>query len=142
MSFGTGPHPSTVLMIKAMSEVDFTERSVLDFDTGTSVLSILAEKLGARKVYAIDMDDWSIYYARENIKENHCRNILVEKADSFEGSSAFDIILANINKYVIQAHFTNMLLHLKEGGIIVVSGLLETDLLDMEHVTTNNGFKI
>ena len=70
MSFGTGHHATTYMMIEQMSGMDLQNKSVVDFGTGTGVLAILAEKMGAISVEAIDNDDWSIENARENIFNN------------------------------------------------------------------------
>ena len=82
MSFGTGHHATTYLMISTMRYHDFRNCSVLDFGTGTGVLAILACKLGAASVLAIDSDEWSIENARENTEVNHCPAIRIEKRDS------------------------------------------------------------
>ncbi len=74
MSFGTGHHATTYMMMQQMRELDFAGKNVFDFGTGTGVLAILAEKLGAQKVIAIDNDDWSIENADENVKRNNCTN--------------------------------------------------------------------
>ena len=85
MSFGTGHHATTFLMVEKMEKIDFKNKTVLDFGTGTGVLAILAEKLGAAKVIAIDNDEWSINNAIENIEANNCKNIFVEKRSDLEG---------------------------------------------------------
>ena len=74
MSFGTGHHATTYLMIEQMSQLDFNNKLVIDFGTGTGVLAILAEKLAAASVIAIDNDNWSIENAGENILKNNCKN--------------------------------------------------------------------
>ncbi|MFI5196733.1 MAG: 50S ribosomal protein L11 methyltransferase, partial [Chitinophagales bacterium] len=79
MSFGTGHHATTQQMIMLMKDIPFAGCSVLDFGTGTGVLAILAEMLGAKQVLAIDNDEWSVENARENIERNYCKNIIVEK---------------------------------------------------------------
>lgn len=101
MSFGTGHHATSYLMMQQMSRLDFTQKTVLDFGTGTGVLAILAQKMGAAKVLAIDNDDWSIDNALENIANNHVQNIVVEKADTINTNEHYDIVLANINLNVI-----------------------------------------
>ncbi|RYF88826.1 MAG: 50S ribosomal protein L11 methyltransferase, partial [Chitinophagaceae bacterium] len=107
MSFGTGHHATTFLMIQEMSTIDFAGKTVTDFGTGTGVLAILAEKLGASKVLAIDNDDWSINNARENIETNSCKRIQLEKAEVMLPNKV-DIILANINLNVIVANLINL----------------------------------
>jgi len=127
MSFGTGHHATTYMMIKWMKEIDHKEKSVLDFGTGTGVLAILAEKLGASKIAAIDNDDWSIENANENILGNNCSRILLQKADSLDFAGQFNIILANINKNVLLANMEKLQQHLAKEGVLIISGLLEGD---------------
>jgi ribosomal protein L11 methyltransferase len=127
MSFGTGHHATTYMMISAMRDYDFKQRSVVDFGTGTGVLAILACKLGADPVLAIDTDDWSIENARENIEVNGCEGIRIEKRDSLAGTGRFDFILANINLKVILENMENIRQHLSESGVFIGSGVLESD---------------
>jgi len=133
MSFGTGHHATTFMMIRAMGELDFRGKRVLDFGTGTGVLAILAERLGAGSVLAIDNDDWSIANAEENIEANGCKKVKLRKMNNLSDvSTTFDILLANINKHVILAEMGAMGQHLVEGGVILLSGLLEDDYKDIE----------
>lgn len=127
MSFGTGHHATTFMMIQQMGEIDFTGKIVLDFGTGTGVLAILAEKLGAKKIIAIDHDEWSIENANENISNNHCSRIELKKADTASVDNSFDVILANINKNVILDNFSLLVKHLAPGGVMLLSGLLIDD---------------
>lgn len=124
MSFGTGHHATTCLMIEVMSHIDFKNKSVLDFGTGTGVLSILAEKLGASSVLAIDCDEWSINNAQENIHMNSCKKILIEKRDNIIGIPVVDIILANITCNVLEENAENLLM---KGSHLVLSGFLLND---------------
>ena len=127
MSFGTGHHATTYLMIQQMSKIDFKGKKVADFGTGTGVLAILAEKMGGENIVAIDYDDWSIENSKENFQRNDCKNIKLEKADTFPSSDEFDIILANINKNVIQDNATNLSTSVKNNGLLLLSGLLKED---------------
>jgi len=143
MSFGTGHHATTFMMIRAMRDLPLQGKQVLDFGTGTGVLAILAERLGAGKVMAIDNDDWSISNAQENIENNGCNIVIVSKLDSLSKLDAgFDVILANINKHVILAEMAAMGQHLGMGGVILLSGLLEDDYKDIENEATRNNFSI
>jgi ribosomal protein L11 methyltransferase len=132
MSFGTGHHATTCLMIQAMQYLDFKDRRVLDFGTGTGVLAILAERLGAREVIAVDIDDWSIENARENIAENHCQAIRLEKMDAVPAIGPFDILLANINKPVILIELPAIKQQIAPQGVILLSGLLQDDQAEIE----------
>jgi ribosomal protein L11 methyltransferase len=127
MSFGTGHHATTLMMLQQMREVDFKDKSVLDFGTGTGLLAILAERLGAKKIIAIDNDDWSIENAKENIKNNGCSSIMLQKADSPQMDETFDIVLANINRNVIVGNFHFLTSQLAMGGTLLLSGILKED---------------
>jgi len=142
MSFGTGHHATTFLMIKAMSEVEFKNKTVLDFGTGTGILAILAEKCDANKVIAIDNDEWSIQNAAENIKENHCKKIILQENSSLDKTGIFDIILANINKNIILHHLASFKQHLAKGGVLLLSGLLNIDYNEIDKEAQNNNFRI
>lgn len=127
MSFGTGHHPTTLLMAKGMREIEFQKRTVLDFGTGTAILAILAEKLGAGVVLAIDNDDWCIENAAENIAQNRCTRIKLEKADHLDSAEKFDIILANLNRNIIIDQLSSFRDHLTKNGTLLISGLLAGD---------------
>jgi ribosomal protein L11 methyltransferase len=127
MSFGTGHHATTSMMIKMMSELDFAGKKVLDFGTGTGILAIIAERLGATEIIAIDNDDQSIINAKENLKLNSSSNIEIIKASSAEGNNRFDIILANIIRTVISRNLHAFTKQLAPGGLILLSGLLQED---------------
>ncbi|HSB92878.1 MAG TPA: 50S ribosomal protein L11 methyltransferase, partial [Flavitalea sp.] len=124
---GTGHHATTWLMIHQMSQLDFAGKTVLDFGTGTGVLAILAEKLGADTITAIDNDDWSIENAKENLDLNHSFRVLLQKAGDLSGYSSFDIILANINKHVLLDQMQAIKQHLDKHGVVIFSGLLVGD---------------
>jgi len=128
MSFGTGHHATTQLMIMQMKNMSFGGKSVLDFGTGTGVLAIFAEMLGAASVLAIDNDEWSVENAIENTARNNCDRIIVEKASMEDTAGAkYDIILANINRHILLQYMTNMYDRLVDRGYIVMSGLLVAD---------------
>lgn len=143
MSFGTGHHATTFLMIEAMRDIDFTHKTVLDFGTGTGILAILSEKLGAGKIYAIDNDEWSIINAQENIIANDSKNIIVEQADRINFSNTrFDIILANVNRNVILDQLPFIRQQLKPQSVVLLSGLLNEDFDEVEKQARNNNLSI
>lgn len=131
MSFGTGHHATTYMMIEQMKGIDFQNKNVFDFGTGTGVLAILAEKLGAKKILAVDNDDWSIENAKENIDRNSCTKVELQKAENAGTGNKYDIILANINKNVILENLSNLTRQLSINGILLLSGLLITDEEDI-----------
>lgn len=127
MSFGTGHHATTYLVMKQMKAIDFTHKTVFDFGTGTGILAILAEKLGASSVMAIDNDEWSITNTKENIEQNNCSKITVELMDSIPAGKQYDIILANINLNVITANLAGIAAIAKPGTPVIFSGILTSD---------------
>ncbi|MDB5230227.1 MAG: ribosomal protein methyltransferase [Chitinophagaceae bacterium] len=142
MSFGTGHHATTYMMMHEMRGIDFKNKSVLDFGTGTGVLAILAEKRGATNVTAIDNDEWSINNAKENFENNHSGNIQLLLADQINDLPAFDIILANINRHIILANLKELKNTLKSGGSLLLSGLLQEDEGDLQKALIMQGFKL
>jgi ribosomal protein L11 methyltransferase len=141
MSFGTGHHATTRLMIEAMQHQTVKGKRVLDFGTGTGVLAILAAKMGADEVIAIDYDDWSIENARENIVENKAEKITLLKGDrigSLAVSGSFDLVLANINKNVIMRQLPDIKQYLREQGVLLLSGLLEGDFEEIRQEAARN----
>ena len=127
MSFGTAHHATTVLMIRQMQDIDCSNKQVLDFGTGTGILAILAAKLGAEIVVAIDIDNHSIENAKENVLVNHIENVVLQQRDSVEESGKFDIVLANINLHIIMQNLEAMSEILNESGVLVLSGFLLQD---------------
>ncbi len=127
MSFGTGHHATTYMMIQQMKEIDFTNKTVFDFGTGTGVLAILAEKLGAKNVLALDNDNWSIENAAENTKRNNCSVVELSQTDISKVDGRFDIVLANINKNVIMENLETITTQLLRSGLLLLSGLQKED---------------
>lgn len=134
MSFGTGHHPTTKMMMMAMLDAEFKGKTVADFGTGTGILSILAVQLGASNVEAIDNDDWSIENVNENIELNNANNITVSKAHDLAGIDAVDVMLANINKNVLIEHVQSIRAKTHPNGRLIISGLLRTDYEDIMQV--------
>lgn len=127
MSFGTGHHATTFLVLEAMQQFDWVNKDVVDFGTGTGVLAILAEKMGAAKVIAIDNNQWSIDNSIENCTANQCTKIQIIEAENIPEDLKFDCILANINKHVLIEHCDTICKALKTNGILLLSGLLSID---------------
>ena len=129
MSFGTGHHQTTWMMSKALFELDRIPDQVLDMGTGTGVLAIIAEKLGANHVVAVDIEDWSVENTIENAERNGCFRIeaLCGDIDILEGRT-FGLILANINKNVLKAHMESYAMMLEKNGTLLLSGFFDTDV--------------
>ena len=140
MSFGTGHHATTFSVMQMMEHLHFTGKSVYDFGTGTGVLAILAEKLGARQVLAVDNDDWCIENANENIQNNDSKVIVVQKVVSALQNTQFDIILANVNRHIIEANMEELTSVAYSGSQLILSGLLIEDQQDMIELASKNGW--
>ena len=128
MSFGTGHHATTKMMMTGMFDIGFKAMSVLDVGTGTGVLAILAEKMGSTEVLAFDTDDWAVENARENAGINHCQYVSVEKAEiGHVERKMYNVILANINFNVIVKDMSLYNEFLSPGGDMLLSGFLVAD---------------
>lgn len=133
MSFGTGHHQTTHLMVKTQLEIDHKNKVVMDAGSGTAVLAIMASKLGAKKVEAFDIDEWSVPNGRENAEVNHCNNVNIRqgKISDLTFEDDFDIILANINKNILLEEMHQYAAYLKPGGLLLLSGFYEKDIPDL-----------
>jgi ribosomal protein L11 methyltransferase len=140
MSFGTGHHATTYMMIAAMEHLDIFQKSVLDFGTGTGILAILAFKMGAGSVLGIDSDELSIDNSRENLAVNGCETVQIEFSDSLNGKGSFDIILANINLRAILENMESIRQHLNQTGVFIGSGVLESDERKIRESAAAAGF--
>ncbi|EDP71644.1 ribosomal protein L11 methyltransferase [Flavobacteriales bacterium ALC-1] len=129
MSFGTGHHETTHMMIQHILENDFKNKSVLDMGCGTGVLAILAEKVGATKIDAIDIDNWCYLNSLENVERNNCDNISVFQGDSsLLNDQKYDVIIANINRNILLQDIPTYTKCLNEKGMLFLSGFYEEDL--------------
>jgi ribosomal protein L11 methyltransferase len=129
MSFGTGHHETTHMMLQHILNLDFQQKTVLDMGSGTGVLAILAEMRGAIKVDAVDNDHWCYLNALENVERNQCRNISVHENDvHFLKDQQYDVVLANINRNILLADIPTYAKALKNKGLMFVSGFYEADL--------------
>ena len=140
MSFGTGHHATTCLMIQQMSLLDFHNKTVIDFGTGTAILAILAEKMGAPKITAIDNDDSSIENAKENIAANDCKHTEIIKADTMLRGVRADILLININLNIIIANLAAIMMACNSGAVLLFSGILVQDEDQLTFALKENNF--
>lgn len=134
MSFGTGHHQTTYLMIKNQLDIDHQNKRVMDAGCGTSILSVMAAKLGARAVEAFDIDEWSVSNGKENIEVNECDNIVHQqlgKLSDFAFEGKFDIILANINKNVLLDEMELYKNLLQPRALLLLSGFYTSDIADL-----------
>lgn len=128
MAFGTGHHATTRMMVEAMLPLPMEGTAVCDLGCGTAVLAILAERLGAAQVRAIDIDEEAVLNARANIALNHCHRIVVEKGDvSLLEPRSCGVILANIERNTLLRDMPAMRDALLPGGALLLSGFIEDD---------------
>ncbi|WP_458629046.1 50S ribosomal protein L11 methyltransferase [Winogradskyella sp. PC D3.3] len=135
MSFGTGHHETTHMMIQHILNNDFKDKSVLDMGCGTGVLAILAEKVGASKLDAIDIDNWCYLNSIENVERNDCKNISVYEGDvKLLKGKKYDSIIANINRNILLADIPHYAKSLNENGTLFLSGFYKEDIpmIEME----------
>ncbi len=140
MSFGTGHHATTHMMIQHILKDDFIGKKVLDMGCGTAVLAILAEMRGAGPLDAIDIDEWCYLNSIENAERNNCTKITVEQGDaSLLSNRKYDIIIANINRNILLNDMKTYANCLSKDGIIYLSGFYDEDLDLIKSECTNQG---
>ena len=140
MSFGTGHHGTTYTVMQMMQELDFMEKTVYDFGTGTGILAILAEKLGASYVLGVDNDDWCIENAIENIQNNYSKKVEIKKVATAAQPIIFDILLANVNRHIIEANIDDLTASSGKYSQLILSGLLVADEVDILHLAKEKGW--
>ncbi|MBT3742063.1 MAG: 50S ribosomal protein L11 methyltransferase [Polaribacter sp.] len=129
MSFGTGHHETTHMMVQHLLQLDLNNKQTLDMGCGTGILAIFAEMKGAKPIDAIDIDNWCYENSIENVTRNNCHHISV-----FEGDSSllinkkYDLIIANINRNILLMDMKVYANCLKEKGILLLSGFYEEDI--------------
>lgn len=134
MSFGTGHHETTWLMANEMLGINFSGKRVCDAGTGTGILAILAAKLGAGQVFAVDNEEWAYRNTLDNITLNGIFDVIDAEHGGLElmEGKQFDIILANINKHIVLQHIPLFFRCLQPGGLLIISGMFIRDLPDVE----------
>lgn len=141
MSFGTGHHQTTQMMISFLLDLDCKDKCVLDMGTGTGVLAILAEKRGANSILAVDNDPWCVENTKENIELNRCQYISAELDDSVSTTKKFDLVLANINRNVLLEQIGDYGKILTSGGDLLLSGFYVEDLGIIRNTCEAEGFR-
>ena len=140
MSFGTGHHQTTRLMCSFLLEEGVHGKKVLDMGTGTGILAILAEQLGADSILAVDIEDWSVENTIENAERNACTKIEGRCGDmDCISENEFDIILANINRNILLRHLPSYSAKLKPNGILFLSGFFNSDAEDLKQAAGEVG---
>lgn len=142
MSFGTGHHETTFLMLQLILNHDCNGKQVLDMGCGTGILSILAAKKGASKIIAIDIDEWAIENTIENCQRNHVTNIQVLHGNAtLIPSRTFQLVFANINRNILLHDIPVYVKHMTSDGKIFLSGFYEEDLTDIKICGEKNGLR-
>lgn len=140
MSFGTGHHETTHMMIQHLLETDVTNMKTLDMGCGTAILAILAEMKGAQPIDAIDIDNWCYLNSIENAERNNCRHISVYEGDAalLKGKK-YDLIIANINRNILLNDMQQYVDCLNKDGILLLSGFYTEDIPVIDASCTEKG---
>ncbi len=141
MSFGTGHHQTTYLMCKKMFDLDLKSKVILDMGSGTGVLAILAEKLGAKDIEAFDIEPWSVENCNENAIKNECSKITSLLGDIEMVKGEYDVILANINKNVLKRQIPFYSKLIRSNGELLLSGFFVSDGDEIKDCAVQNGFE-
>lgn len=143
MSFGTGHHQTTWLMSKILFDLPQLPNRILDMGTGTGVLAIICEKLGAKDILAVDIEDWSAENAILNAGLNDCSKIEVVCGDiDVVKQGDFGLIIANINKNILKAHMKHYSELLVQEGVLLLSGFFHSDVDEMTEFTRQFGLNL
>ncbi len=143
MSFGTGHHETTHMMIQHILNNDFKDKSVLDMGCGTGVLAILSELKGAKPIDAIDVDNWCYLNSLENVERNCCNHISVYEGDAgLLGNKKYDIIIANINRNILLNDIKTYASCLNKNGMLFLSGFYKEDISVIEDACNRNMLKL
>lgn len=143
MSFGTGEHPTTKICIKFLEKYLNKDDKVLDVGSGTGILSIAAAKLGAGKIIAFDIDEWSLDNGLENIRINQVESLIEIRQCEIKDISEkeFDLIVANIQRNILMELASEINMRLRKSGFLILSGLLESDEKFITDKYSSFGFK-
>lgn len=140
MSFGTGHHETTHMMIQHLLELDLKNKKVLDMGCGTGILAIFAEMKGAYEIDAIDIDNWCYQNSIENCERNNCKNIKVFEGDArLLVNKKYDLIIANINRNILLNDIKTYVKNLNEEGVLLLSGFYKEDISVIEDETSKYG---
>ncbi len=143
MSFGTGHHQTTHMMLEHLLDTDLANKKTLDMGCGTAVLAILAEMKGAKQIDAIDIDNWCYLNSLENVERNNCSQIAVYEGDvSLLEDKKYDVIIANINRNILLNDMQAYAACLDKGGLLFLSGFYQEDIPVIDQSCVNNGLKL
>lgn len=140
MSFGTGHHETTHMMIQHLLDMDVTDMKTLDMGCGTAILAILAEMKGAKPIDAIDIDNWCYLNSIENAERNNCTHISVYEGDAaLLADKKYDLIIANINRNILLGDIQQYVDCMNPNGVLLLSGFYEEDIPAIDESCTGKG---
>ena len=143
MSFGTGHHQTTFMMVESILNENIEGRSALDMGYGTGVLAIIASKMGAKYIDAIDNDIWCVKNSKENLNKNQCKNINVVLGNQIiKKNTNYDLIFANINRNILFDQFPSYAKALSYNGTLLISGFYIKDIPILKARALEFGLKI
>jgi ribosomal protein L11 methyltransferase len=143
MSFGTGHHETTHMMVQHLLQLDLENKKVLDMGCGTGILAIFAEMKGAKPLDAIDIDNWCYENSLENVARNNCKNITIYEGDaSLLVDKKYDVIIANINRNILLMDMKVYTNCLEEMGVLLLSGFYEEDIPVIDAEVSKYGLKL
>ena len=143
MSFGTGHHETTHMMVQHLLDLDVVGKKVLDMGCGTGILAIFAEMKGAKPIDAIDIDNWCYQNSLENVERNNCKHIAVYEGDaSLLKNKKYEVIIANINRNILLNDMHIYADCLDEKGIILLSGFYKEDIPVIDAEVSKYGLKL
>ncbi|MHB1197582.1 MAG: 50S ribosomal protein L11 methyltransferase [Lutibacter sp.] len=143
MSFGTGHHETTHMMVQHLLDLDVAGKKVLDMGCGTGILSIFAEMKGAKPIDAIDIDNWCYQNSLENMERNNCKHIAVYEGDaSLLKNKKYELIIANINRNILLNDMHIYASCLNDKGVILLSGFYKEDIAVIDAEISKYGLKL
>lgn len=143
MSFGTGHHETTHMVIQHLLETDLVGKKTLDMGCGTAILAILAEMKGAKPIDAIDIDNWCYLNSIENAERNNCKHITVYEGDaSLLADQKYDVIIANINRNILLNDMNRYVNCLNQNGLLFLSGFYTEDIPAIDECCQKLGLKL
>ena len=143
MSFGTGHHETTHMMVQHLLDLNVAGKKVLDMGCGTGILAIFAEMKGAKPIDAIDIDNWCYQNSLENVERNNCKHIAVYEGDaSLLKDKKYEVIIANINRNILLNDMHIYASCLNENGVILLSGFYKEDIPVIDAEVSKYGLKL